>query len=244
MTTDFSQIIFDASEHTYTYQGHRLTGANRKIKEIQQPFNREQAAQRVSERQHRTVEDILTEWTLKGDAGKQKGVEVHEHIMKVLTGDNGPVEDPFLVVNKPLPEITAFNDVWTAIRPDIILEPDFVEWVIGDQDLAVAGTLDTMFYSHKTELLHIWDWKTGKFEHYNRFQNLLPPFQDLHDCQMNVFSLVTSLYRLMVERNRPDLSLGDPYLVHLSSSGHYQIHRAFDFRVRLLAWLEQSGSAI
>jgi hypothetical protein len=237
-TTDFSQIIFNEQAHTYSYRGHWLTGANRKIKELQKPFEREKVAQRVADRDRRRVEDVLMEWDLKGEIGRQRGNAVHQHIMKVLTGGNGPVDDPLLVVDDPLPEIKAFNRVWSSLSNRVEVRPDFVEWVIGDADMGVAGMLDTMFLSRETGLWHIWDWKTGKFETNNRFQRLKPPFDDLDDCQLQVFSLVTSLYRLMVERNRPDLQLGECYLVHLNSYGSYTVHTAFDYRARLFAWLD------
>lgn len=238
MQTDFSKIIFNQEQHTYTYLGHDLTGANRKINEIKKPFDRYGVAQRTAARTGRTVEEVLMEWDLKGELGRRKGTEVHQHIMKVLTGNNGPVDDPFLVVNNPIPEIKAFNDVWAAVRNDVIVNPDHVEWVIGDLDMGVAGTLDTLLLSKKTGLHHIWDWKTGKFDVDNRFQNFLSPFDDLDDCHLHTFSLVTSLYRLIVERNRPDLPMGDAYLVHLSGHGHYTIHKAIDYRARLFAWLD------
>lgn len=238
MTTDFSQIIFRREDHSYTYNGRELQSVTQKIKELQRPFDREGAARRVADREGRTVESVLAQWDDNYRISTARGNQVHEHIKKVLTGGNGPVDDPLMVVDNPLPEIDAFNNYWQSIMDQVLVHPAFVEWVVGDEEMWIAGTLDALIFSYEDNLWHLFDWKSGKFDTSNRFDNLLRPFDDLDACQWVTYSLQVSLYRLIVERNIHTMTLGDSYLVHLGSDGRFTVHKAIDLRARLFSWLD------
>lgn len=104
--------------------------------------------------------------------------------------------------------------------------------------MGIAGTVDALLLSNDGHRLsHVWDWKTGKeFKTENRFQNLLPPFEDLPDSDLSAYSLQLSLYRLIIERNT-SLEVGDCYIAHLDPVGGYHIHKALDLRERVESWL-------
>lgn len=237
-TTDFNQIVFDAERHKYFYGDQELISVTRKIKEIEPPFDREAAAQRVAEREGKQPVTVILEWEQKAERGRQLGNAVHEHICKTLIeGKNGlqmPL-DPFLLLNTELPEISAFNDLLQKLMAKILWSKEHVEWVVGDHRLGIAGTLDCIFYSLETHHYHLWDWKTGKFDLTNRFANLLPPFDHLENSHFNRYSLQASLYRLIVELNT-SLDMGDSYLVHLTPNGA-EVHRAIDLREKIVDWL-------
>jgi hypothetical protein len=241
--TDFSQIQFNEEEHRYFLDGKELTSVTAKIKEFQTPFDRDRIAQRTAEKQGRTVAEILAEWEAKGEKGRKLGKIVHAHIEETLSRNGNKQAgqlalDPFLSLNLKLPEIEAFDNLWRQTVPTVSWCQEHVEWIIGDAELGIAGTVDTVLFSHQTKKYHIWDWKTGKFDLNNKWQNLLEPFDYLDASKFNIYSLQVSLYRLIIERNT-GLELGDSYLVHLSHpTMGYEVHRAIDLRERLLAWLE------
>lgn len=236
MPTNFSAIGFDPEQHRYFIGDRELTGITRKLKELQKPFDRIGNANRVAAREGRAVEAVLAEWDAKGERSRVLGTAVHDYIKVSLLG-NGVSIDPFLSLNtKMYDEFTTFDNFWMKLSLKTSYLQEHVEWIIGDEELGLAGTLDTMLFSSETGLYHIWDWKTGSFDTYNKFQNLLHPFSHLDACKLHIYSLQVSLYRLIVERNT-NLILGDSYIVHLTPTAH-QVYKAVDLRAPLLAWLQ------
>lgn len=232
MMTIFDEIKFNAKNHTYFLHGKKLTSVTQVIKQFQEPFDRDGISARMAARQGVPQEDILAEWDAKGEAARELGTRVHQHIQDTITGKLLHSQDPVLVLNKLLPEELVFNTLWSELKEVMIANPDHIEMIVGDAALEIAGTLDCMLCSKQTKCFHLFDWKTGKFDTSNNYgQRLLPPFQDLDDCKLNYYSLQISLYRLIVERNS-GLKMGDSYLVHLTPTGH-KIHTAVDVRDRL-----------
>jgi hypothetical protein len=233
MKTVFSSIVFDQKHHTYTLDGKRLASVTGLVSKLKNPFDSAYWAQRKADERGVAVQVILDEWDAKGKASIERGHKVHEYIAKVLLGQDQA--DPFLALNGKLPEMQAFDGLWKQIGG--LTRPVEVEWVVGDGELGVAGTVDTLFYSDMTGQHHVWDWKTGdKFKANNPFQRLLPPFDDLDECEVNTYSVQTSLYRLIVERNL-GLAVGESYIVHLAGNGEYHLHKALDLRERVEKWL-------
>jgi hypothetical protein len=238
MTTDFTQIIFDPASHSYTYHGQSLTSVSRIVSQLKPPFDREGIAAKTAAKRGVDMATILAEWDRARDVSMAKGTRVHEYIAQKLTDHLPAQADMFLALNEQLPEMDAFDKVWDHIGP--VVDVKAIEAVVGDAELGIAGTVDALLFSNDTDLYHIWDWKTGgKFSIENRFQKLLPPFDDLDDCDLNYYSLQLSLYRMIVERNT-DRNLGDCYVVHLQPDGYSHIHRALDLRERLLNYLQRS----
>lgn len=233
MNTDFSQIIFDKERHTYTLDGQELPSVTKTVNKLKPIFDRNYWGEKKAIEQGVSTETVLKEWDSKSKASQKRGTKVHEYIAGLLRGKTAEVVDPFLAMNNLLPEMAAFKRWWEQALVKVVQ----VEWIIGEAHLGVAGTMDALLYSAETQLNHVFDWKTGgKFGVANRFQKLLPPFDDLDDCELNVYSLQTSLYRLIVQRNT-ELEIGDSYILHLSESGDFYVHKAIDLRSRLADWL-------
>lgn len=239
MATVFSQIVFDPEWHTYTLDGKRLTSVTKLIYGLKPPFKADYWAEKKAAERGVSKEVILKEWDDNKKASTEKGTKVHKYIEDTLLGRaNGPTDD-LLALNTKLPEMVAFDQFWSQGKE--FLDPQQVEWVIGDQGLGIAGTTDVVFLNQRSGKLVLCDWKTGsKFNTANRFQRLAAPFEDLDDCEIYTYSLQSSLYRLIIERNS-DSRLDDGYIVHLNSQGYCEIHKAVDYRERLLNWLYSLG---
>jgi hypothetical protein len=229
--TNFEEIVFNPDYHSYTYHGAKLRSVTAALKEFQPAFDKPTVAKRVAEKSGKTVTEVLADWEARGKVALVNGNRVHKHIEETLNGKIPAGVDPFLIFNERLPEMTAFDRLWEGMQQ--IVRPLYVEWVVGDFEWGLGGTVDALVVNEQTGLFHIWDWKTGKFDTSNAWENLLPPFQNYDACKLNVYSLQTSLYRLIIERNT-GLSLGDSYIIHLSEDGRHNIHPATDFR-QLLA---------
>lgn len=235
MMTFFDTIQFDAQWHRYTLDGQVLKSVTSVLKVLKNPFDAEYWSAKKAKEQGVTQAEILAGWDKKRDESLAKGNAVHQHIEKVLNGET--TDDPFLaLLNEPVPELDAFDKLWAQLSGQVLVEG--VEWVVGDADFGIAGTVDALFKDKRTGKHHIWDWKTnGRFNTDNKFQRLKAPFDDVPECELTNYSLQVSLYRLIVERNT-GLDMGDSYIVHFSRDGLYQVHKARDYRSRLLDWLE------
>lgn len=231
MTTNFERIKFDPDSHTYTLDGRELTSVSRTVARLKPPFDAEGVAAAVANRDGRPVAEVLAGWNDKREAALARGARLHAYIEAALTGRANGDHRP------RLPEMDAWDLFWSRLEAMDQPAVERVEWMVGDEALGVAGTLDALLVSGNSGLAHIWDWKTGgKFNTVNRWEQLLAPFNDLDNCELSVYSLQVSLYRLIVERNT-GLALGDSYIVHLPPEGPAYVHPAIDLRERLVAWL-------
>lgn len=239
MPTDFSEIKFDADAHRYFLGDKELRSVTNFIKDFQKPFDRNGVAAKVAAKENRSIAQVVAEWEATAERARILGTTVHSHIEKVLRGEqNGQLAlDPFLSLNTKLPEIAAFDAFWSQLAPKVSYCKEHIEWIIGDAELGLAGTMDSLFLNPETKQYHIWDWKTGKFDLENKWESLLRPFDYLSASKFNIYSLQVSLYRLIIERNT-GLDLGDSYIVHLSAANGYQVHRAIDLRERLMDCME------
>jgi hypothetical protein len=233
----FSQILFDREKHTYTFNGQPLKSVTKVVSELVKPFDSEYWSNRKAEERGVLPSTILVEWEEKRRASVDRGDKVHAYAEKVMKEEVS--EDPLLALNERLPEMDAFDRFWDENY--VGLEVKAVECVIGDSKLGIAGTFDALVYwpgARLTGTLNIFDWKTGKFDISNRFQSLLPPFTDLDDCKLNIYSLQLSLYRLILRRNTNLLlPIGDSYLIHLGADSFFEVHKAVDLTDRLEDWL-------
>lgn len=241
MPTDFDQIKFNEQYHTYTLDGKRLENVTGLVGKLKQPFDRDGIAARKAAERGITVDKILAEWDRARQDGQNRGTAVHNYIYDRLT--QPATLDKFLALNDQakLPEMVAFDNLWAELSQ--IANLTHAEWIVGDYDLGIAGTVDALLWATDgSNTCHLWDWKTGK--EFNVFspwgKTLMPPFDDQHECELTIYSLQLSLYRLIIEANfGPDeFPLGDSYIAHLHPAGIYTIHKAIDFRERLLSWLK------
>jgi hypothetical protein len=234
MTHIFDRIAFDEPTHTYTLNGQPLRSVSSVISKLRKPFDADYWAPRKAAERGITEEEIRAEWKANREAGQAKGERVHAHIEQVIRGTLD-LADPFLALNELLPEEKAFNRFWGELSLGGSIELSKWEWIVGDPELSVAGRLDALVYSPATGKRHIWDWKTGtKFNTSSRYK-FLHPWDEVDDCELTYYSAQASLYRLIVERGTGE-ELGDSYILYLGSD-EVKVHKAIDYRERLLAWL-------
>lgn len=238
MMNPFLDVIFDTKQYTYLLNGHPLTSVSKLVNQIKKPFDTDRLAAKKARELGVSAEEIKESWAESGRVSKERGKRVHQHIKGILKavalGKLPPVNGGgLLALNQPLPEINAFDSFWAEAKA--VLHPTWVEWVVGDEDLRIGGTIDVLFFNGEAGHSNIFDWKSGKFGLDNHFQKLLYPFHDLDDCEFNIYSIQLSLYRLILDRNA-GIELGDSYIVHLDGD-RYEIHQALNLQDRCLEWV-------
>jgi ATP-dependent exoDNAse (exonuclease V) beta subunit len=179
---------------------------------------------------------MLARWSAKCDTAADKGTLVHDAIKQYASTGESRVD---------IPEFQAWRRWWLTTG----MVPIALEHMVASVDIGVAGTLDALLYSRKTDKLHVFDWKTNeRFRLSSQYREfMLPPFSDVPCCEFQSYSLQVSLYRLMLERSGRhrtlfgpsyDRACGASWIVHIGAE-RATPYRAVDYRARLLEWLEQ-----
>jgi hypothetical protein len=245
MVTRFSDIVVDSVNHGYKLGDQNLVSVTTILKSITPVFDKEAVSLKMAGRAGISQTEILRQWEEKGAKSRDKGTRLHQYIEDVMAGKIDPVLQR---INDRLPEMEAFDRAWVRLRAELDAKMVSQEFVVGDSEFGVAGRVDNLMSvcldrTSKVRSCSVFDWKTGKLDTENRFERLLPPFDDYDNCKMNLYSIQLSLYRLILERNRPKLPLDDGYILHLRDDGTYQLHRAVDFRVQIGEWLKNGVPA-
>lgn len=220
-------IAFEPVSHAYSYMGRDLESVSKVLGRLKPPFDVAAMSHKVAAKNGLKQCDILQQWDDKRNAACERGKSIHAAIESFLTGC-GTSESTAPYRN--------WLEWWSGK-----MQPVGIEYIVGDIELGIAGTIDLISFSPKTNANHIFDWKTNeKFDCKNKWnRKLLNPFQDLDDCDLEIYSLQVSLYRIMMERR--GLAMGDSWICHLSSK-ICRPYRALDYRERLLAWLQVTSS--
>lgn len=230
------QIAFDREQHAYTCNGVSLASVTTAIGELKPKFDRERISLVVASRDGLTQQQVLDDWDSRSLAALAKGSAVHSYIEDLFKNRDDSVVESM----NDLPELAGFKKAWSRLQKSHKAIIEHQELIVGDPELGIAGMVDAIALLHPASALqsrHIFDWKTGrKFDSSNRYEKLLAPFDDLDNCQLSMYSLQTSLYRLILERAGWG-GFGDSYLVHLRADGTHYTYRGRDYRGRLEKWL-------
>lgn len=202
-----SPVKFNEAEHSYHLKGKKLINVGSMVKRFKEPFDSGYWAARKAKERGVKPEVVLAEWKAKGDIANAKGHRFHAHAQFRMTG-KGRLSDT--------PEAKAFDAWWEVAKAH--LEVVACEVVLHSERHGISGTTDLVAYSHKTKLLHIFDWKTNaKFETESAYGKwLFNPFAHLQECALSEYSLQVELYRLMAEWITEE-RFGDSYIMHVGA---------------------------
>ena len=136
-----------------------------------------------------TDEEIKQEWTLKGEIASSKGTLLHKHIehfykMESVTDDSV--------------EYAQFM----AFVQDSSLVPYEIEWMVGDSDTRIAGTIDFVA-QNKDGTIDLYDWKrSSKVNEYVPFYGHCLEIELCHipDTTYWKYTIQLNLYKYLVEK--------------------------------------------
>lgn len=227
----FQKIQFDRKNHHYSIDGKTLIPTTELIATLEHEVDWTEKAKGVAIREGISTDLILKRWGDARELGAEKGTEVHRYIERRLKYKTE--EDT------KYPEMIAWDAFWKKSQKKLKIEK--IEWIVGDYSFGVGGTVDCLALSSNTNKYHIFDWKTNKkFTQENSWQNLKPPFQDLEACNLVMYSLQLSVYKVILQCNT-DLVLGESYIIWLNSEYQGELFtsiRALDYTDRVRDWLK------
>lgn len=240
MPTNFDDIVFDARSHTYKCGDKSLMPVTTVLKWLTPEFDSESALASVAFNTGKTRAQIQVEWDAKRDQGLEKGTRVHAYAEGIIADEDMTL---FLALNERLHEMKQFDIAWSRLRDKLSTKLFKKEWTIGDMEYGIAGRCDAILQMSVdgNERLSLFDWKTGKYtvRKYARGEMMLPPFDDLPNCEEVKYSMQLSLYRLLIEKNT-DIRLHGGYILHLPAESEYVLYNTIDLRDRLDSWLREA----
>ena len=158
-----------------------------------------------------TAQQIKDSWKFNGDSATSAGTNLHERI-ELFMNDNHFTNDEY--TQKELYELYITNHdrfeddqkEWNYFinfvkdHPD--LQPYRTEWMIFDEDLKIAGSID-MVYENPDGTLSIYDWKRSKditgVNNWNKFA-INPLISHIPDTNFWHYTLQLNTYKSILER--------------------------------------------
>lgn len=204
----FEKIIFYEEEHKYFVEDIQYNSVSSIIEIYTPKFDVEKISKRVAKRENCSTKEITQKWAIRRDFSMVRGTEFHCYVETYLN-EGKKIE----VITPIQQEINAFHRFWdnkNRNRYQIIA----TELIIYDEELEIAGTIDCILYEKEKKEFYIVDWKTNKeIKTENKYAKLFTPFENLDDCNYNKYSIQTSIYRMILEKNF-DIKITDSFIIH------------------------------
>lgn len=225
----FKNFIFFEEDHHYEYKGKRVgISVTRLIEEYTQPFNSEEVASRVAEKENKSVDEILNEWKVKNEQACLKGSICHENVQNMFASINyqpnvkscsqATLEALKLIFEQEKNFYNDFKDKFELVAN---------EYVIGskDNEYDIASAVDSLFVNKLTGGLVMVDYKTNtdihKNEKYAKYMQY--PLENLKDTTLNHYAIQLSIYKFILEKYT-NIKLEDMFIVWFSElNDNYEI---------------------
>ena len=201
-----TRIVFDEAGHTYTIDGVKaprsVTGLVHAYASHFEPYAAIEAMKSGRRWEERQVEfrrddggvmtdtEIVELWSARGRVASGRGTLLHYHAEMLLNGCR--IEEPTSTEFRQLRGIVEWlgDAGWRPYRTEICL---------CSCQLALAGQADALFCNERNEFA-ILDWKRCKVIRFDSpFRRLLPPLENLEECNGWLYSLQINVYRHILE---------------------------------------------
>ena len=232
----FNNIDFDADSHSYKVAGKTAKSVTETLKGLVKAFDSVYWAEKKALDLGITPDEILKKWEITAKTSKVKGTLVHSYIESIFKSNAFSYPEDFILNEFGFdPVQNAFNTILPQVDKFItdINEKMYAvatEFIIGDVDALVCGTIDQIFYNKKSGKLEIWDWKTNKeIKTISRYYHLAP-ISHIPDTELDHYSLQLSMYKEILEKNTK-LEFGNSYLTWFNENNNdYQIFKTRDYK--------------
>ena len=226
-------LVFNEQSHSYYYEGKKCKGVTTLLNKYYKPFDKDYWSGIVSLRDGKTQMEVLKEWSEKAEKSMEFGKKIH------LYAEN-------YVLKKQLPQILTekeanYTSQIVRFFEKTELKPVDVECKICSTEHLIAGTVDLVM-KNRSDDIFIMDWKTNeKINVVNDYgQMLLPPFEDLQDCELTKYSLQLGCYKKILELD--GINVKKLFLIWLKEDGYEMIEcDNLDKEVKIIFEGEKNG---
>jgi ATP-dependent exoDNAse (exonuclease V) beta subunit len=248
LENSFSDILFIEKNHTYKIDGKLAkTSVSGLLKKYEKPFDSDKMAKRVSERDGFSIEDVLEQWDFSRDYSCHKGSEFHKFVENFLARKQTSLDiesiNSFFQKRKKFFSEKSIDNYKNELKRNIKNFINFYEWwkkdhillksefVIGDKESEICGTIDNLSYNKNTNELVIFDYKTNKeITKSNKYkEKLLYSLSHLDKCEFVKYSLQLSLYSTIIEKIT-SFSVPKSYIVWVNGETDYELIECLDLK--------------
>jgi len=246
LENSFSSIKFFEKDHHYEIDGEKAAmSVSQLISKYEKPFD-SNIAHMVAKKNGRLVEDVLWDWDFNKDYSCHKGSEFHLMVEQFFQRRTIPIDREAIIsfyrkkqndwwkedqiekyYNEMALFIRNFKNFYEWWKQDHILLKS--EFVIGDKDTKICGTIDNLSYNKKTKKLALFDYKTNKEIKRQGFkgETMLSPINTIPKCELGKYSLQLWLYKIILQRNT-GFEVGDCYVVWVAGKEDYELINILD----------------
>ena len=217
----FSKFKFFEEDHHYEYKGKRVgISVTRLIEDYTNEFDSQAVAERVAEKENKSVQEVLDDWKQKNKYACDKGHLGHLYAQSLWNGENvlDEIEKFTNGLETPLDKILDQADNFYRDYKDR-LEHLYDEYVIGSEEYNLASAIDHLFVSKLTGGLVLVDYKTNSDIHKNEryAKNMKVPLTHLKDYTLNHYYIQLSIYKYLVEKYT-NLKIEEMFIVWFSEN--------------------------
>jgi hypothetical protein len=237
----FKNVRFIEKDHKYKINGNiSKYSVTSLLKKYTPEFESEKIAKNVALKQNKKVEDILKEWDYKKNYSCIKGTEFHKYVenflnRKFISIDQNSFEEFLLSENSKNIEQKKENYTKT-FKQMIINFLNFYKWydenyyflksefVVGDYESGICGTIDNLSFNKKEKSLAILDYKTNQNIKSEGFkgQKLLNELSHLDDCELVKYSIQLHIYKHIIEKNTK-FEVKDLHIIWFPENDNYKL---------------------
>ncbi len=231
----FKNIRFVPDEHIYYLDDVIADSVTSILKKYTKPFDQAYWAKIKAPQLGVSPEELIANWELKAKLSRVKGTIVHSFIENKISNSNfvypqeqiiemfgyDPIQDQ---LHQLIPQVEKF-----LLDIDQKMFPIASEFIVGDKDFMVCGTVDQIFYNQKSGQLEIWDWKTNREIKTESKYFHLYELAHIPDTELDHYSLQLSLYKLILEKNTK-VKFGKSYITWFNNfTQDYKIFMCKDY---------------
>jgi len=220
---------FEEGPHKYYLGDTELTSVTTYIHQFARPFDGAYWSDRKATERGVPQWVVQDEWAAIAERACYLGTEVHKWIEDFFNGIVNPIEGLDAEVQERIRE---FKKLYAKRLSKLV--PIGQEIRMFNLKMKLAGTLDALFMS-VDGTIYILDWKTNKALKTDKdrsYGNMLHEFANQKDCNMNHYSVQTSIYRLML--HDAGIVAADCFIVYIPPTGECQILKCKDYRPQLV----------
>jgi len=203
----FNNILFKDSEHSYYIEDKKAVSCTQFVSMFKKPFETDIIAERYAQKHGLYTWEVVAEWEDIKNKAATLGTHFHKYAELRYASKEYEISEEEL----PSWYKLAFEEFYRDTKSYLI--PIKSEWIVGDEELLICGTLDQLFYNLLDKEFQIWDYKTSKeIARYSKYKNkMINGLSHLDECEYNTYSIQLQVYKKIIERNT-GIKIGDCYI--------------------------------
>lgn len=219
----FKDFKFYEDGHYYECKGKRVgISVTTFIHEYCNEFDAEGMAEKVANRDGKTVQQVLDEWDYKRDFSCAKGTTCHEYAQSLWSGEEWNFKDfdgsrnYEIAVDSIQKQANNFQDDYKDHLEHLI-----DELPIGSEEFNIASCVDHLFYNKLTGGLVLVDYKTNSLmDGYNKKaykKAMKVPLSHINDDALHHYHIQLSIYKYLIEKYT-GLKVDEMFIVYMSEN--------------------------